>query len=73
MTSGRYYKIVNTNSGKVLDIAGARKDNGGMSMQWRNTNSPSNLWQFIPGACPLRYGKRLLSYKSMSLDSVIIP
>lgn len=45
---GRYYKIVNRNSGKVLDIAGARKDNGGMAMQWQNSDSPSALWQVIP-------------------------
>lgn len=50
ITSGRYYKIVNKNSGKILDIGGARKDNGGMAMQMQNTGSPSNQWQFIPAA-----------------------
>jgi hypothetical protein len=44
---GRYYKLINKNSGKVLDIGGGRKDNGGMAMQWADSSGESTFWQLV--------------------------
>ncbi len=45
-TSGTHYRVVNRNSGEVLDIAGASKTNGGLADQWPTTGGTNQEWSF---------------------------
>jgi hypothetical protein len=45
--SGSYYKVLNKNSGKSLDVAGASLVNGGNVDQWAYTNADQEKWQFV--------------------------
>ena len=42
------YKIVNMNSGKVLEVGGYSTVNGGTIQQWDYVGIPSQLWQLVP-------------------------
>ena len=42
-----YYKIVNRNSGKALDISGAITTNGGVAIQWPYSGSNNQQWQKV--------------------------
>jgi alpha-galactosidase len=42
-----YYKIVNRNSGEVLDISGASKANGGVAIQWPYNSGANQQWQEV--------------------------
>nr|WP_223266264.1 RICIN domain-containing protein [Mucilaginibacter rubeus] len=39
-----YYKIVNLNSGKALDVYGASTDNGGLVKQFTYTGGNNQQW-----------------------------
>jgi hypothetical protein len=45
--SGSYYKIVNRNSGQVLDISGASTANGGQAIQWPYSGGSNQQWQEV--------------------------
>lgn len=45
--SGSYYKIVNRNSGEVLDISGASTSNGGLAIQWPYSGGANQQWQEV--------------------------
>jgi hypothetical protein len=47
-TPGTYYKIVNRNSGLVLDISGASTANGGQAIQWPYTGGANQQWREVP-------------------------
>ena len=42
-----YYKIVNRNSGQVLDISGANTANGGLAIQWPYDSGANQQWQEV--------------------------
>ncbi len=42
-----YYKLVNHNSGLVLDISGASTANGGMAIQWPYSGGYNQQWQEV--------------------------
>jgi hypothetical protein len=42
-----YYKIVNRNSGQVLDINNASTSNGGLAIQWPYHSGTNQQWQFV--------------------------
>jgi endoglucanase len=42
-----YYKIVNRNSGQVLDISGSSKANGGVAIQWPYSGGANQQWQEV--------------------------
>ena len=42
-----YYKIVNRNSGEVLDISGASTANGGKAIQWPYSGGANQQWQEV--------------------------
>lgn len=42
-----YYKIVNRNSGEVLDISGASTANGGKAIQWPYAGGANQQWQEV--------------------------
>jgi len=44
---GSYYKIVNRNSGLVLDISGASTANGGQAIQWPYSGGANQQWQEV--------------------------
>lgn len=44
---GGYYKVVNKNSGKVLDIPGASTMNGTKIQQWSYTGADNQLFFFV--------------------------
>ncbi|MBA2392518.1 MAG: RICIN domain-containing protein [Ktedonobacteraceae bacterium] len=43
-----YYKLVNRNSGKLLDVTGASVSDGTKVIQWTDHNGTNQEWQFIP-------------------------
>ncbi len=45
--SSGYYKIVNRNSGEVLDISGASTANGGKAIQWPYSGGTNQQWQEV--------------------------
>ena len=45
--SGPYYKIVNRNSGQVLDISGLSTANGGSAIQWPYNGGANQQWQEV--------------------------
>lgn len=45
--TGTYYKIVNRNSGEVLDISGASTANGGVAIQWPYDSGYNQQWQEV--------------------------
>ena len=42
------YRIVNMNSGKILEVGGYSKVNGGLVQQWDYVGIPSQQWQLVP-------------------------
>jgi beta-glucanase (GH16 family) len=46
VTSGGIYKIVNRNSGKVLDVINRSTSDGAQIVQWSDYGIPSQQWQF---------------------------
>ena len=46
-TGSSYYKIVNRNSGQVLDISGASTANGGAVIQWPYSGGANQQWREI--------------------------
>jgi Cellulase (glycosyl hydrolase family 5)/Ricin-type beta-trefoil lectin domain-like len=44
---GTYYKIINRNSGEVLDISGASTANGGVAIQWPYSSTYNQEWQEV--------------------------
>jgi alpha-galactosidase len=46
--SGHYYKLVNRNSGLVLDISGGSTANGGQAIQWPYSGGANQQWQEVP-------------------------
>lgn len=44
---GTYYKIVNRNSGQVLDISGGSTSNGGLAIQWPYSGGANQQWQEV--------------------------
>jgi hypothetical protein len=42
-----YYKIVNRNSGQVLDISGGSTSNGGRAIQWPYSGGTNQQWQEV--------------------------
>ncbi|HEY9059463.1 MAG TPA: RICIN domain-containing protein [Pseudobacteroides sp.] len=55
------YKVVNENSGKVLDITGASMDNGARAIQQSDNGAESQKWHFIDVASGY---KRIVNVKS---------
>jgi alpha-L-fucosidase len=43
-----YYRLVNRNSGQVLDINGASTADGGAAIQWPSTGGWNQYWQLLP-------------------------
>ena len=43
-----YYKIVNHNSGKVLEVASSSTANGGIVDQWIDNGGTNQQWQIFP-------------------------
>ena len=43
-----YYKLVNRNSGKVLDVTGASVSDGTKVIQWTDHSGTNQEWQFVP-------------------------
>ncbi|MBD3921170.1 RICIN domain-containing protein [Paenibacillus sp. PR3] len=44
--SGGYYKIINRNSSKALDIANVSTANGAVVQQWTYTGADNQLFSF---------------------------
>ena len=42
-----HYRIVNRNSGQVLDVSGASTTNGGLIDQWPSNGGNNQLWRFV--------------------------
>jgi endoglucanase len=42
-----HYRIVNRNSGQVLDVSGASTANGGLIDQWPSNGGANQLWRFV--------------------------
>ncbi|MBA2395033.1 MAG: RICIN domain-containing protein [Ktedonobacteraceae bacterium] len=42
-----HYRIVNRNSGQVLDVSGASTANGGLIDQWPSNGGNNQLWRFV--------------------------
>jgi hypothetical protein len=45
--AGAHYKIVNRNSGQLLDIAASSTANGGLADQWTDNNGANQQWSFV--------------------------
>ncbi len=45
---GTYYKVVNRNSGQVLDMSGFSTSNGGPAIQWPDNGGANQQWQEVP-------------------------
>jgi beta-glucanase (GH16 family) len=46
VTSGGVYKILNRNSGKVLDVTGSSSADGAQIIQWYDNGGDSQKWEF---------------------------
>ena len=46
LTTGTYYKIINRNSGKSLDVNGGATSNGGNIIQWDYSGGNNQQWNF---------------------------
>jgi predicted alpha-1,2-mannosidase len=46
--AGTYYKVVNRNSGQVLDITGGSTANGGAAIQWPYNGGANQQWLELP-------------------------
>lgn len=46
LTSGAYYKVINKNSSKSLDVNNSSVDNGGTILQWEYWGGTNQQWQF---------------------------
>jgi len=53
ITDDRYYKIVNRNSGKCLDVESSSEEEGGNIHQWEYHGHDNQKWKLVPagGAC----------------------
>jgi hypothetical protein len=45
-----YYKLVNKNSGKVMDVNGGSYNSGANIIQWNDTSGANQHWQFVKTA-----------------------
>jgi Cellulase (glycosyl hydrolase family 5)/Ricin-type beta-trefoil lectin domain-like len=45
--AGAHYKLVNHNSGQVLDIANKSTVNGGLANQWTDSGTSNQQWSFV--------------------------
>ncbi|KRF18386.1 RICIN domain-containing protein [Paenibacillus sp. Soil787] len=45
-----YYKLVNKNSGKVMDVNGGSYNSGATIIQWNDTSGLNQHWQFVKTA-----------------------
>ena len=43
----KYYKLVNRNSGKLLDVSNKSSADGGNVIQWTDTGGTNQQWQFV--------------------------
>lgn len=41
------FKIVNVNSGKLLDVSGGSTENGATVLQWQDTGAANQHWKFV--------------------------
>lgn len=48
--SGKYYKVINRRSGKVLDIFEGSKDEGAAVVQWDDSDVPNQQWLVTYGS-----------------------
>src|SRR6185312_3979381 len=44
------FRLVNRNSGKVLDVSGAGPGDGAKVVQWTSTGSTNQQWQLVPNS-----------------------
>jgi len=42
-----YYKLVNKNSGKVIDVSGGSSNDGANAIQWNDSGAINQHWQFV--------------------------
>ncbi len=47
VSGGTYYKLVNRNSGKVLDVTGASTANGANIIQWTDSGTANEQWSIV--------------------------
>jgi hypothetical protein len=48
VTTASYYKLVNRESGKLLEVYGQSTSNGGLVDQWADNGGSNQQWQLIP-------------------------
>ena len=58
---GAWFKLVNKNSGKLLDMVSSGVENGTWLHQWEEVNSPDQLWCVEEGTdgCSLLKSKKI--------------
>ncbi len=69
--AGKYYKIVNQNSGKLLAVSGMSQSDGAQVTQWNDNGTPDHNWQFVDAGGGYykivnQYSGKLLAVSGMS-------
>ena len=65
--SGKYYKIINVNSGKALDVKGGSTANKGNVQQYKWNGTKAQLWTFESAGSGMYYIKNVKSGKYLDV------